>query len=98
MPTYEYQCSACDHTFEAFQAITAKALKKCPECGGKVERLIGAGSGIIFRGSGFYTTDYRSKDYKEQAKKEKASKEKQSSTSSSKDDGKGKKTGDKKDS
>src|SRR5262245_1869658 len=60
MPTYDYKCAACGHCFEAFQSITAKALDKCPECGRKrLERLIGAGAGVIFKGSGFYQTDYK---------------------------------------
>ncbi len=74
MPTYDYECDACDHTFEMFQSITAGHIRKCPECGKlKVKRLIGAGSTIIFKGSGFYQTDYRSKEYKSQQKAEKAS-------------------------
>lgn len=66
MPTYDYECSACEHTFEAFQQITAKPLKSCPNCGKRnVQRLIGTGAAIIFKGSGFYQTDYnRSKEYK----------------------------------
>ncbi|MFO8006639.1 MAG: zinc ribbon domain-containing protein [Candidatus Brocadiia bacterium] len=61
MPTYEYRCKHCGHEFEVFQSITAEPLKECPECGGNgVERLIGAGAGIIFKGSGFYATDYKS--------------------------------------
>jgi putative FmdB family regulatory protein len=59
MPTYEYQCSRCDNRFEEFQSITADPLSKCPKCGGPIKRLIGAGVGIIFKGSGFYTTDYK---------------------------------------
>ena len=71
MPTYDYECTSCGHTFEAFQSITAEPIGICPECGKKkVQRLIGSGSGIIFKGSGFYTTDYRSKEYKEKARKE----------------------------
>lgn len=71
MPTYDYQCQACDHTFEAFQSITAKPLKRCPECGKqKLARLIGTGAGIIFKGSGFYETDYRSEGYKKAEKAE----------------------------
>jgi len=71
MPTYEYECQGCGHTFEAFQRMTDKPLRKCPECGGRVRRLIGAGAGIIFKGSGFHATDYRSKSYAEGAKAEK---------------------------
>ena len=71
MPTYEYECQRCGHSFEAFQGMTEKPLRKCPECSGRVRRLIGAGAGIIFKGSGFYQTDYRSEDYKKAAKAEK---------------------------
>ena len=71
MPTYDYKCLACDVRFEKFQGITAPPIEDCPECGGKVKRLIGAGAGLIFKGSGFYTTDYRSDGYKESAKKDK---------------------------
>ena len=71
MPTYDYECTACGHAFQAFHGITADPIRQCPECKKqKVERLIGSGSGIIFKGSGFYTTDYRSKEYKEKARKE----------------------------
>jgi len=59
MPTYEYKCQKCSHKFEIFQSMTAEHLKKCPKCSGKVIRLIGKGSGIIFKGPGFYATDYR---------------------------------------
>lgn len=71
MPTYEYECRHCEHTFEAFQSMTDKPLRKCPECGGRVRRLIGAGAGIIFKGSGFHATDYRSKSYADAAKADK---------------------------
>ena len=59
MPTYDYECTYCEHTFEEFQSITAEPLSACPECGKAVKRLIGAGMGVIFKGSGFYTTDYK---------------------------------------
>ncbi len=60
MPTYDYVCSACGHRFEEFQAMSAEPLKKCPACKkSKLERLIGAGAGVIFKGSGFYQTDYK---------------------------------------
>ncbi|HEX5135693.1 MAG TPA: zinc ribbon domain-containing protein [Planctomycetota bacterium] len=60
MPTYDYRCDACGHAFDAFQSITEPALKKCPKCGkNRLRRLIGAGAGIIFKGSGFYETDYK---------------------------------------
>ncbi len=74
MPTYDYECDACHHAFELFQSITAKHIRKCPECGKlKLKRLIGAGSTIIFKGSGFYQTDYRSEEYKTRQKAEKSS-------------------------
>jgi putative FmdB family regulatory protein len=59
MPTYEYECRSCHHKFEAFQSIKDQPLKKCPKCGKSVRRLFGGGMGIIFKGSGFYTTDYK---------------------------------------
>jgi putative FmdB family regulatory protein len=72
MPTYDYRCEACGHTFEEFQSITAPAIRRCPVCGRKrVKRLIGPGAGIIFKGSGFYQTDYRSESYKKAAAKDK---------------------------
>ena len=71
MPTYEYKCKDCGHKFEQFQNMSDKPLKKCPECGGKIERLIGIGGGLIFKGSGFYTTDYRSESYKKAEKADK---------------------------
>jgi len=72
MPTYEYRCGACNHELEEFQSITAAPLKKCPKCGkSKLKRLIGIGAGIIFKGSGFYETDYRSDGYKKAAKADK---------------------------
>ncbi|MFC1636041.1 FmdB family zinc ribbon protein [Planctomycetota bacterium] len=65
MPTYDYVCEDCDHQFELFQSIKARPIRKCPKCGKlSVQRLIGAGAGIIFKGSGFYETDYRSDSYK----------------------------------
>ena len=71
MPTYEYECQACGHAFEKFHSITAKSLRKCPVCGkNSLKRLIGTGAGIIFKGSGFYETDYRSAEYKKAADKE----------------------------
>ena len=63
MPTYEYKCSDCDHEFELFQSMNDKPLKQCPECNGSIERLIGTGGGLIFKGSGFYITDYRNDSY-----------------------------------
>ena len=75
MPTYEYLCQGCEQRFEQFQSITANPLRKCPECGKmKLKRLIGSGAGIIFKGSGFYETDYRSENYKSAQEKAKTSK------------------------
>src|SRR5215204_3200056 len=69
MPTYDYVCDACGHTFEDFQSMTEEPLKKCPQCKKKkLRRLIGTGAAIIFKGSGFYQTDYRSESYKSAAK------------------------------
>ena len=69
MPTYEYQCDACDHQFEEFQSFSEEPLKKCPKCGKKkLRRLFGGGAAILFKGSGFYQTDYRSESYKTAAK------------------------------
>ena len=74
MPTYDYHCDACDHEFELFQSINDPVKKKCPECGkSKLRRLFGAGAAIVFKGSGFYQTDYRSESYKKSAKAEKES-------------------------
>ncbi|MDX2132558.1 MAG: zinc ribbon domain-containing protein [Planctomycetota bacterium] len=71
MPTYEYRCTACRHEFEQFQSIKAPTLRTCPSCGKKaLERLIGTGGAVIFKGSGFYQTDYRSESYREAAKKD----------------------------
>jgi len=65
MPTYDYVCDACGHQFELFQSITDKVKRKCPECKKqKLRRLIGPGAAIVFKGSGFYKTDYRSESYK----------------------------------
>ncbi len=70
MPTYDYKCQACGHEFEIFQQMSDAIKKKCPECSKlKLKRLIGAGSGVMFKGSGFYETDYRSESYKKDAKK-----------------------------
>ncbi len=92
MPTYEYACENCGHEFEEFQSITARPLKKCPSCGKlKLKRLIGTGGGVIFKGSGFYQTDYRSESYKKAAQAEKSAR-----SDSSKSDGDSKKTDGKK--
>ncbi len=71
MPTYDYQCSACEHQFEVFQPISAPVKRKCPVCGElKLKRLIGTGAAIVFKGSGFYQTDYRSESYRRRAAEE----------------------------
>lgn len=71
MPTYDYCCEACGHEFELFQSMSAPVKRKCPECGqNKLQRLIGIGAGVIFKGSGFYETDYRSESYKKAAESE----------------------------
>jgi putative FmdB family regulatory protein len=73
MPTYEYQCDACQHNFDEFQSINDEPLKKCPKCKKKkLRRVFGTGAALIFRGSGFYTTDYRSESYKSAAKADQA--------------------------
>ena len=84
MPTYDYECDACSHTFELFQGINDPVQKKCPECGkNKLRRLFGTGGAIVFKGSGFYQTDYRSENYKKAAKADKSSGESKSSESKS---------------
>ena len=83
MPTYDYECDACRHSFELFQSITEPVKKKCPKCGKqKLRRLFGTGAAVVFKGSGFYQTDYRSESYKKGAEKDKPASE-------SKGDGKG---------
>lgn len=76
MPTYDYRCNSCGHEFELFQSMKDHPKRKCPECGkNALERLIGAGAAVLFKGSGFYETDYRSKSYKKGADAEKKSKD-----------------------
>jgi putative FmdB family regulatory protein len=71
MPTYDYRCDACGHTFDEMQSFSEEPLKKCPQCKkNKLQRLFGTGAGVIFKGSGFYQTDYRSDSYKQSAKAE----------------------------
>lgn len=71
MPTYEYHCDACEHNFDEFQSMKDEPLKKCPKCGkNKLRRLFGTGAAVLFKGSGFYETDYRSESYKSAAKKD----------------------------
>ena len=72
MPTYDYRCRKCQHLFELFHSIKDSTAKRCPRCRGKAERVPTAGAGILFKGSGFYITDYRSRDYQEKARKEKS--------------------------
>src|SRR5579862_4261173 len=70
MPTYEYECQKCGHHYDLYQSIKDPPKKKCPKCGGHVKRLIGTGAGLLFKGSGFYITDYRKPSYSEAAKKD----------------------------
>jgi putative FmdB family regulatory protein len=84
MPTYDYKCNACNHRFEHFQSMSDKVLKKCPKCGkNALERLIGTGAALIFKGSGFYQTDYRSESYKKSAESDKPSESKPTETKAS---------------
>ena len=84
MPTYEYECQKCGHRFDAFQSMKDDPLLECPKCKGPIKRMIGTGAGFIFKGSGFYLTDYRSESYKKQAKKEKESKKSEGKSENSK--------------
>ena len=86
MPTYEYECQKCHRRHEAFQSITAKPLTTCPKCRGRLKRLLGSGSGFLFKGSGFYITDYRSKGYHEAKKRDEQSSKPSPSPSSSSSD------------
>jgi len=89
MPTYDYECAACKHTWDEFQSMSAKPTKKCPKCGKlKANRKIGAGAGIIFKGSGFYQTDYRSDSYKKSAESDSKSQTSSESKSEPKSDSK----------
>ena len=81
MPTYEYKCSKCGHKFEKLQRFSEAPVKKCPKCGGKTERLIGGGAGLIFKGSGFYETDYKRKAVKSDSTSGKPSSDKPKKTS-----------------
>ena len=93
MPTYQYECSACKHSFEELQSMKDDALTKCPKCKKKkLQRLMGTGAGLLFKGSGFYITDYRSDSYKSAAKADTAAPAKSEGSSSGAD--KGGKTGD----
>ena len=88
MPTYRYECGRCEAVHEVFQSISEKPRTKCPDCGGKLTRLIGTGGGVILKGSGFYTTDYRSESYHSAAKKEKEAHASASSDGGKSDGGK----------
>ena len=83
MPTYDYECDACGHQWELFQKITDDAVKKCPDCNKKkARRLFGTGAAIVFKGSGFYQTDYRSESYKKAQKEDSKSKDSKSESKS----------------
>jgi len=82
MPTYEYRCLDCGKTFDRFQRITEPSLTECQFCGGKVERIISGGSGLLFKGSGFYITDYRSDSYKKDASRDRSTESKPSVSTS----------------
>ncbi|MFH1562592.1 MAG: FmdB family zinc ribbon protein [Nitrospirota bacterium] len=75
MPTYEYECLKCEQRFEEFQKMSDEPIKICPECSGEVKRIISGGAGFLFKGAGFYATDYRSKAYVEAKKKDTGDKE-----------------------
>ena len=92
MPTYDYECDACGHTFELFQSISDSVKRKCPACSKlKLRRLFGTGAAVVFKGSGFYETDYRSDSYKKGADKDKKAKEKASGKSDDKKPAQGEK-------
>ncbi len=88
MPTYEYECTKCEYRFEKFQSMKDEPVKRCPKCRCKVRRVLGTGAGIIFKGSGFYQTDYRSKDYHEAAKRDAPEANKKSDSASKPEKGK----------
>lgn len=89
MPTYDYECDACGHAWEMFQRIVEDPIKKCPECKKKkARRLFGTGSAVMFKGSGFYETDYRSESYKKGAKAAKDAKAPKSDSGGDKTSGK----------
>ncbi len=91
MPTYDYECDACGHEFELFQGINDSVKKKCPECSKlKLRRLFGTGAAVMFKGSGFYETDYRSESYKKGAEADKKAKEKATKKTDGKSDSKSK--------
>ena len=86
MPTYDYKCSNCNHTFEYFQPMSAAPLTECPECKGNLKRIIGTGSGPIFKGSGFYQTDYKGKSQNSKKSSESESKPISTEKNTDKDD------------
>lgn len=97
MPTYDYECDACGHEFELFQSMTDPVKRKCPECGKlKLRRLFGTGAAIVFKGSGFYQTDYRSESYKKAAKADKAKGKSKGSGEGTKNEGAASESGSKK--
>lgn len=83
MPTYEYECGGCGHQFERVQRISEDSSAECPKCGAVAERLISGGAGLLFKGPGFYITDYRSESYKQAEQKEKKEKKEKKSSDSS---------------
>lgn len=86
MPTYDYRCNACGHDFELFQSMSESVKKKCPECGKMaLERLIGTGAAVLFKGSGFYQTDYRTESYKKGADADKKAAEPKTDKADKKD-------------
>jgi putative FmdB family regulatory protein len=90
MPTYEYHCDACEHNFDEFQSMSEPALTKCPKCGKKkLRRVFGTGAAILFKGSGFYQTDYRSESYKNAAKADQEAASKSSTAGNGSDGGNG---------
>ena len=86
MPTYEYECRKCGHAFEKFQSITADPVKTCPKCKGKVARVVSGGAGIIFKGSGFYQTDYKKSSHASHAAEKAPEKKTESPKAESKQD------------
>lgn len=89
MPNYDYRCETCEHVFEVFQKMSDPKLEDCPQegCSGKIKRLLGTGSGVIFKGSGFYETDYRSDSYKKGASNDKGATSSTSDSSGKKSEG-----------
>ena len=88
MPVYEYECEKCGHTFEETRSITAESRKRCPKCRGKVRRLISSNVHVLFKGNGFYCTDYRSEEYRRREKEDREAGKKSSKSESPKGDAK----------